>query len=264
MSASFSPEPTATVFGRPSRLKARYVFPVGGPPIRDGVVGVCGERIAAVGACGAVDSQGAVDLGNVAILPGLVNAHAHLDFSDLAQPLGAVGIRFVDWVRRVIQFRRESVGMDRRPVERGLQESLAQGTTLLGDIAQADWSREQVAASPVETTVFLELIAPTADRVAAAMSMARSHLVEARTASHWHAGLSPHAPYSVHRDLLRGVVELSAAERIPVAMHLAESPEEMQLLRHGTGPLQELLTELGAWEPSASRTAPGPWTICVC
>ena len=64
-------------------------------------------------------------------------------------------------------------------------------------------------------------------------------------------GLSPHAPYSVHPDLLAAVVELSNRHKIPVAMHLAESPEELELLRHGRGPLRSFLEELGAWDATA-------------
>ena len=64
-------------------------------------------------------------------------------------------------------------------------------------------------------------------------------------------GLSPHAPYSAHPDLLSAVVELSNRHKVPVAMHLAESPEELELLRHGRGPLRNFLEELGAWDATA-------------
>ena len=87
-------------------LRARYVFPVAGPPIPDGMVTIDGQQIVAVGQ--QCDKGEARDLGNVAILPGLVNAHTHLDFSDLANPLGERGISFVDWIRRVIDYRRGS------------------------------------------------------------------------------------------------------------------------------------------------------------
>jgi cytosine/adenosine deaminase-related metal-dependent hydrolase len=63
-------------------------------------------------------------------------------------------------------------------------------------------------------------------------------------------GLSPHAPYSVHLDLLKAVIELSKVHQVPVAMHLAESHEELELLRCGTGPLRAFLEELGAWSQS--------------
>jgi cytosine/adenosine deaminase-related metal-dependent hydrolase len=242
------------------------VFPVCGEPIVDGAVGIEGERIVACGTS-VSSSEDIRDLGNVAILPGLVNAHVHLDFSGLAAPLGQRGIRFVDWVRRVMEFRRgataglpssagNTVGQANRatqhfgsPVALGLDESLRGGVTALGDIVQPG---QPLAASPIEVTALLELIAPTADRVAGAVELAKSHLSAADknvcpTAAR-NVGLSPHAPYSVHPDLLAAVVELSNRHAIPVAMHLAESPEELELLRRGDGPLREFLDELGAWD----------------
>ena len=64
-------------------------------------------------------------------------------------------------------------------------------------------------------------------------------------------GLSPHAPYSVHPDLFRGLVDLAVARRAPVAMHLAETREELQLLADGTGDFVRFLEELGVWRPDA-------------
>jgi aminodeoxyfutalosine deaminase len=230
-------------------LRARYVFPVDGDPIPDGAVSIEGERIVACGAGvspasriagGTPAPQGVFDLGNVAILPGLVNAHVHLDFSDLPAPLGHQGIGFVDWIRRVMAFRQQSAQVERQPLALGLAESLSGGVTALADVVQPN---QPLAASQIKVTALLELIAPTADRVAAAVKLAEAHLNAAGP-----RGLSPHAPYSVHPDLLAAVVELSNRYKIPVAMHLAESPEELELLRHGRGPLRTLLEELGAWE----------------
>jgi cytosine/adenosine deaminase-related metal-dependent hydrolase len=100
-------------------------------------------------------------------------------------------------------------------------------------------------------TVFRELIAPTPERIDAALESARSHLhghINIRT-SGVQFGLSPHAPYSVHPELLAAIVAMSAAEKIPLAMHLAESQAELELLRHGSGPLRMFLEEIGAWTP---------------
>jgi aminodeoxyfutalosine deaminase len=233
-------------------LRARYVFPVGDDPIPDGAVSVEGERIVACraglspAACFAGDTpakQDIRDLGNVAILPGLVNAHVHLDFSDLPAPLGHRGIGFADWIRLVMAFRQQSAQIERQPVALGLDESLRDGVTSLADIVQPN---QPLAASQINVTALLELIAPTADRVAATVELAKSHVSQGNS-----RGLSPHAPYSVHPELLAAVVELSKQYRIPVAMHLAESREELDLLQHCRGPLRTFLEELGAWEATA-------------
>jgi cytosine/adenosine deaminase-related metal-dependent hydrolase len=230
-------------------LKARYVFPVAGEPIRDGLVTLRGETIAAVGSDTPADRAG--DLGNVALVPGLVNAHTHLDLSDLAEPLGKPGIALTDWVGEVMRLRGQRRSGPEQAVVRGLRESVACGTTLLGEIAQPGWQVGPLQSAPLETIVFLELIAPTAARVDPAIDLARGHLASARPSSSWLPGLGPHAPYSVHPRLLRDVVQLSQGQRAPVAFHLAESREEMELLRSGTGPFRDLLERLDAWDPEA-------------
>jgi cytosine/adenosine deaminase-related metal-dependent hydrolase len=120
---------------------------------------------------------------------------------------------------------------------------------MLGDIAQPGEPLSPMETGDLSSTVFLELIAPMPERVEPALEMARKYVVAGHAAASWRPGLSPHAPYSVHPDLLAGAVSLSADERIPLAFHLAESPEEMRLLRHGAGPLAECLREMGAWHP---------------
>ncbi len=245
----------STIGQRPITFRSRYIFPVVGPPIADGAVVVDGGRIAAVG-CGLAEGE-VCDLGNAAILPGLVNAHVHLDFSDLAAPLGRRGIGLADWIRLAMAHRRTTAERD-RAVQLGLAESVRAGVTTLAEIAQPDWSLDARKSSPLNIAVFQELIAPTADRVDGAKDMARKHL--ARRHPHTECeeyldlvGLSPHAPYSVHPELLSAAIALSTAHQIPIAMHLAESPEELELLRQGTGPLRTLLEELGAWTPAPAK-----------
>lgn len=241
--------PNPTGQSRLQALKARYVFPVTGEPIPDGLVTIEGERIAAVGR--ETPARRVRDLGSVAILPGLVNTHTHLEFSGLPEPLGEPGVSLTDWVGEVMQFRRGPGYDPREAVAAGLRESAACGTTLLGEIAQPDAPTRPFEAAPPETIVFLELIAPTADRVDAAIDLARRHLESAGRSAGWLPGLSPHAPYTVHPRLLRHAVGLSQHRRVPIAFHLAESREEMELLGRGTGPFRDLLQRLGAWEPGA-------------
>jgi cytosine/adenosine deaminase-related metal-dependent hydrolase len=228
--------------------RARYVFPVDGPPVEDGCVAVEGERIAAVGRGLTADETR--DLGNTAILPGLVNAHTHLEFSDVPQPLGAPGMAMPDWIRQVIEYRRTA---QRAPdaVERGIRESIRAGTTTLGEIAQPGWRSECLGDAPLDAVVFLELLALAPERVDAKLDEARQHLatspVTGTETRKLAAGLSPHAPYTVHPELLRQAVALAQQHRAPLAFHLAESREELELLRSASGPFRELFDERGFW-----------------
>ena len=84
---------------QPYALKARYIFPIESPPLCNGLLTVAGDRIVAVGQN--ASGHRARDLGNVAIVPGLINAHTHLEFSDLQTPFGEAGMQFPDWIRLV-------------------------------------------------------------------------------------------------------------------------------------------------------------------
>jgi cytosine/adenosine deaminase-related metal-dependent hydrolase len=223
-------------------LRARYVFPATGEPIADGEVVIDGSRIQSVSRC--TGTRELLDLGNVAILPGLVNCHTHLEFSGLQQPLGRRGVGFVDWIEEVLRCRPEQPDGLSDAVGRGLRESVACGTTTLGEIAQPGFDEDVLQNAALDVVAFLELIAPTLDRVHETLAKARQYLSRGPWVSR--KGFSPHAPYTVHPALLKQLVSLSAAERVPVAMHLAESREEIELLRKGDGPLAELLARRGA------------------
>ncbi|HID78430.1 MAG TPA: hypothetical protein EYP56_20865, partial [Planctomycetaceae bacterium] len=116
-------------------LAARYVFPVSSPPIADGVVVIREGRIVEVGRRSR--RLAVADLGSAALLPGLTNAHVHWDLSDLDEPLGWPGIRFTDWVRLVLEHRRQRGGWSEAAVKRGMGESRRAGTTAAGEVAQA-------------------------------------------------------------------------------------------------------------------------------
>jgi len=246
---------------RLTTLRARWVIPVSGPPIDGGYVSFRNGRIVAVGSR---QSEGEVtDLGDVAIMPGLVNAHTHLEFSDLPAPLGEPGMPLPDWIRTVVARRRaatsgatNAVGSPGSStpavaVRQGIEESLRCGVTTIGEIATSDW-RAAVGAGPMPLVrMFYELIAARRERVPAALQTAEGFLA-ATGREGILPGLSPHASYTVHPELLDGLVALAQRQdrqKVPLAMHLAESPEEMELLATGGGPFAQMLRDFDAWEP---------------
>ena len=145
----------------------------------------------------------------------------------LAKPLGEPGIGFADWIRLVIECRRTAGVTDLHPVETGLRESAHYGVTTIGDIAQADWPGDSLQQHAADGTAFFELIAPLPHQVPSALEYAESTVGCVKRAddasTFWQIGLSPHAPYSVHVNLLEKIIELSVRRQIPLAMHLAES-----------------------------------------
>lgn len=233
---------------------ARWVFPVAGPPLARGTVTVRGDRIESVDPSGARTPD--EDLGNAAVIPGLVNAHTHLDLS------GARGLvlptdpeHFTDWLRGVIAYRRartpEQVQDD---IGAGLAESLRFGTTLIGDVAVGGASWPAVSSAAVRATLFWEIIGLDSRRcysqyeefiLKVGMSWdddAPAAVYPVTPLCRWAA--SPHAPYSVSHEYALGQLLVGNA-----AIHLAESPAELELLASRTGPFVRFLQDLGVWNP---------------
>jgi aminodeoxyfutalosine deaminase len=227
-------------------IRARWLFPVATPPISGGVLTVHAGRIAAVGE----NLSGAppIELGDAAIIPGLVNAHTHLEFSELANPLGRPGMPLPEWVAAVIAWRRlrdesPDAGAERRQnaVEQGLRECLAGGVATLGEIAAPGWREAPFRNSPIDCTIFQELLGLEPERRSALVELAKEHLAAGTRGGDWRPALSPHAPYTAPLELVEAAAEISRRSGAPLAMHVAESPEELELLLAGTGPFRELL-----------------------
>jgi cytosine/adenosine deaminase-related metal-dependent hydrolase len=285
-------------------FRARWVCPIEGPPLENGFVVCHGGRIVSVGrsAGGRALPAPVIDLGDCAMLPGLVNAHTHLELSDVAQPLGRPGMPLAHWIPLVVEHRRHRGELSASAVAAGRLESLRYGVTCLADIAQLAWleslpdpamplgelppdaaSTNDAAASQrhdaasdnaaadrdiaaacgslpladAQYLPFAEWIGLSHALAAQRLAAIAQWLTRARAAG-LPAGISPHAPYSVRYDALPQAVQLSRLHRVPLAMHLAESPEELQWLRDGTGPLREMLQRLGAWDASALRAGAAP------
>lgn len=190
---------------------------------------------------------GATDLGPVAWIPGLVNAHTHLEFSALTTPFPTSG-RFTDWIRQVIGYRMANPDVTPHAVRTGLAESLSSGTTLIGDIATQGWTVDNYHVPGAAGIVFQELLGLGPARVQAQAELGLT-VLQTPSADAVTFGLSPHAPYSVHPDLLESAISTSQQTGAPVAMHLAETRAELELLAHDRGEFREFLESLGLWQP---------------
>jgi cytosine/adenosine deaminase-related metal-dependent hydrolase len=234
-------------------LRARHVFPIKSPPVENGAVHIANGTVQAVEpASRATDF---LDLGDVALLPALINAHTHLEFSNLKKPLGTSGNAFPDWIRRVVAWRRSQGDAAPEPdqppaIQEGLAESLCHGVTMCGDIVSPVFEGNHLRSAEISGVAFFELLG-LADTEISRLHDSATAFLDAFPAGTWSPGISPHAPYTISLACLEKLVELSARRRVPVAMHLAESQQERQLLETGRGSLVDLLGELDAWHPAA-------------
>jgi cytosine/adenosine deaminase-related metal-dependent hydrolase len=242
------------------RYHAAWILPIAEPPIRDGWFAVDHGRIVAYGSLGPAGRRGLadgaheVDLGDVAVLPGLCNAHTHLELSYLRDEVPPAS-QFVTWIRSVIDARRRhpdpKAAEILAAVDRGVAESIACGTAVVGDISNTLVTFAPLAGSPLAGVVFYEVIRFNASNPDAVVEEAVQTIEALGATDRMRASLAAHAPYSVAPLVLRAIRR--AVDRDPFApcsIHLSESAEEIEFIRNGGGPWRALLEELGSWDPA--------------
>jgi len=233
----------------PLYLRARWIVPVGRRTIEDGWLRIERGRIGAIGRrrlTGNPPSGQSIDLGDAIVLPGLVNAHTHLEFSDLERPLEADG-GLPGWIARVVALRRarptgpEEAARLAGTLRAGLAESLSFGVTTIGDIATAVPRGGYPSVGP-RVRVYREALGLSFLGGSMPGGIARdlNRLGDS-------AGLSPHAPMTVSTALGRALLREAAKRDLPVTMHLAESLAELAYVTGGGGPFCDLFATLGAW-----------------
>jgi len=234
----------------PLRVTARWVVPVSGAPVAHGAVLVGADgRIEAVGPDAAVPRPpGARDvpLGDAALLPGLVDAHSHLELTALR---GLVrDLPFPDWLMtvRAIKDALDPAAF-RASARWGILEGFAAGITTFGDTGSSLQVAPALAELGGRGVVYHEVIGPDPAGCAAALAGLERDLagLAAFRSERVALGVSPHAPYTVSEPLLRAVASLASARGLPAAMHVAESPEERALVEEGRGPFAERLRARG-------------------
>lgn len=205
-----------------------------------------------------------VDLTTAVVMPGMVNAHTHLDLTHLGPLAHDPDEGFVAWVDRVREGRAQTSEAIAASVRRGIELSLRAGVVLVGDIAGAAAGVPRLepchalAGSPLSGVSFLEFFA-IGSREAAALERldavieqaARDGLTKSsktpHTAPATRLGLQPHAPNTVSLPAYRHAVELARRHKLALATHLAETPEEHEFIARATGPQREMLERFGIW-----------------
>lgn len=241
------------------RIRAGSVHPVTAPPIEDGAV-LIDDRgvIAAVGPEALVPAPAAarrLEFPGASVVPGLVNTHTHLELTHLAGK--NTEHDFTAWIRTIRALKDATTPEEfLRAAEQGVRDAWMAGVTCVADTGSTGAAMAALHRLGGRGIVYQEVFGPDP-------AQARASLVELEQAlarlgklasGRLRLGVSPHAPYTVSEPLYRAVDELARSLGLPVAVHLAESRAETELVRDGAGPFAEALRARGIQVAGVGRS----------
>lgn len=254
-------------------IRAAAIVDAGGTSVAPGAVEIDTQRgeiidVRQIPETGGASDESArpgipvLDLGQTVLMPGLCNAHAHLDLTHVGPVARGEGVAFSAWLESVRQARHTEDGAIEASVQDGVRLSLAGGTVAIGDIAGAANATPRLGpwrvleASPLWGVSYVEFFAVGTREQAGRERLAaflEAHAEAFSRHGRMRLGLSPHAPYTVGPGTYAWLLGLAEARDVPLCTHLAESAEEQQFVGAGTGPLRELLESLGLWSEDLGR-----------
>ena len=230
-------------------LRAHVVLPISRPPIRNGAVWISRGRISSVGSwrdlCGSAKGE-VVDLGDVVLLPGLINAHSHLDYTHMAGQFPPPKV-FSDWLKLITSTKAGWSLADYSASWRdGAQMLLRTGTTTVADIEAVPQLLPEIwKSTPLRLLSFLEMIGITSRRPPTLVLQEALDKVATFGRQRGRVGLSPHAPYSTVPELLRRCAGATRRQRMLICTHVAESRLEFEMFTRAKGEMFDWLQRSG-------------------
>jgi len=265
-------------------IRSKYIIPNPEKCIENGAVAIKGTKIHRVGTFDEIktlaDVDKVIDLGNAVILPGLINIHTHLDLTNLHNRIKPTN-NFTHWIFQLLGARIRWKEEDyTSSIEKGIRCCIEAGTTTVADIANTEYSFSVLKKSPLRKVVYKEVVDLNPDHAKDVITKIRSELSHdpdnvmfrnfnyspiippftggnrgesCRRPDLFRIGLSPHAPYSVSKELYQAVAQFARQTDMPVCTHIAETQDEIEFLTKGTGNFPTFLRQLRAmpanWQP---------------
>jgi len=219
------------------RYHARWVLPITQPPIENGTVVESGGAITYVGPRNSAPAGPDYELGESILLPGLINTHTHLELTAMRGFLEDCG--FAGWIDKLRQSRNEvfDAEMLLDSARLGIIEGLEAGITTFADTCSSGVAMRAMSELGVRGVMYQETFGPDPSQVNIAMKDLETRVRELEPAQTdlVRLGVSPHAPYTVSDQLYDATARFASERQLPLAMHIAESEPEQQLVTSGSG-----------------------------
>lgn len=230
-------------------LRARAVLPICAPPISNGAVVISGDRIVQVGRWSKVmrgASAQVTDLGEVLLMPGLINAHCHLDYTHMAGQFEPPKV-FSDWLKDITSTKAGWTLADYAESWRaGAEMLLRTGTTTVGDIeAVPQLLPKAWDATLLRVISFLELIGITSRRPPGTVLQEALEKMDSLQHERCQVAFSPHAPYSTVPELVRLSAQAARRKKTSLCTHVAESSLEFEMFTKARGAMYDWLQRSG-------------------
>ena len=223
------------------RYHARWVLPITQPPIENGTVAESDGMITYVGPRSAAPPGQDYDLGDAILLPGLVNTHTHLELTAMRGFLE--NCRFTDWIDKLRQSRNEVMDQESLldSARFGIIEGLEAGITTYADTCSSGVAMQAMRDAGVRGIMFQEVFGPDPSDAEIAMRELEDRIEALRVEQTElvSLGVSPHAPYTVSDPLYDAAARFANSRQLPLAMHIAESEAEFDMVARGTGDFAE-------------------------
>ena len=223
------------------RYHARWVLPITQPPIENGTVVEHGGAITYVGPRGDAPPGPDCDLGEAILLPGLINTHTHLELTAMRGFLE--DLCFSDWIDKLRQSRNEifDAEMLLDCARFGIIEGLEAGITAYADTCSSGVVMQAMTELGVRGVMYQEVFGPDPSQATIAMGELEDRVrdLERQQTDLVTLGVSPHAPYTVSDDLYDAAASFANRRELPLAMHIAESEAEHDIVTKGSGDFAE-------------------------
>ena len=243
-------------------IRAKAILPMSGPAISDGAVRVRGSEIEEVGSWDqfkGVPDEETVDLGEAILLPGLINAHCHLDYSTMRNAI-APPAGFTEWVQRLNSIKRQLSTEDiLDAIQRGYAEAQRYGTTTICSMAAFPDLVPILPPSKIRTWWFYEMIDIRHRLTSEEVVTGALSFFEAQTGGLTQYGLNPHAPYTASLLLYRLAQVCAQQNGMLLTTHVSESTEESAMFETASGPLYQFLEGLGRPMDDCGLDTPFGW-----
>lgn len=229
-------------------IRSRVLVPMVGEPIENGAVAIAGNEIVGVGSFDEVRTGHGgevLDLGEQILLPGLINAHCHLDYTLLRGQIPPQK-SFTDWIRAINERKAALSEADYvASINAGLAEVQKFGTTTVLNLEAFPHLLPQISRPLLRVWWCAEMIDVRERVLVLEVSKNLHDWFEAHPEWLGGFGLAPHAPFTASGELFTTAARTSRKYRVPITTHVAESREEMQMFRDAGGPLFDFLKNLG-------------------